>query len=113
MIAYFLEVNPVMKKFNSITDFENFVEQTRSEYLEKTEETFPYDSNLDRFLIQLNTNLNNRGLEILSSDPAPPDTDVRARVKFRLAKGIINSRKLKEYDDVIQKHINGIEKDGK
>ena len=101
-----------MNKFKSFTEFEDFVEQTCSEYLEQTKTILSYETNINRFIIQLNTNLKNRGFEILNSDPAPPESDVRARIKYRLVKGGINPRRLEEYDNVIQKHIDNIEKGG-
>lgn len=100
-----------MEHFKSFTEFESFVKQTRDEYLNKTANHLFAHANVDRFLVQLNTDLKSRGFEFTSSDPYPQGSieEVRETIKARLIKGGIRPERLEDYYAVIQKQIDSIE----
>ena len=103
-----------MEYFKSFNEFESFVEQTRNEYLSKTANHLFADTNVDRFLVQLNTDLKSRGFELNSSDPYPQGSveKVRESIKARLIKGVVKPERLVEYYAIIQKQIDSIESSG-
>lgn len=103
-----------MEKFKSFTEFEEFVERIRGEYLAQTENHPFAHTAVDRFLVQVNTDLKTRGFEIDSTYPFPQGSieGLRGQITGRLFKGGIKPERLPTYNALIQPHVDSIEKTG-